>query len=166
MNTPRMRRLQQFLEPELLQILPDAILAQDNGYLAFGRFLIQQSPSGWTVTQARRDSRDFGSARTALGWCIAQKNHQYHVSTEIHKLDAERSMLAADIEARAHLQRGIRDLGLREAVGAKISQRQHRLHWVQTSLDKWVNVAKYWQIKGFNNETSRPGRTPSHRTNR
>ena len=166
MNTAKMRRLQQFLEPELLQILPNAILPQDNGYLAFGCFLIQKSSSGWTVAQDRRDSRNFGSARTALGWCIAQKNHQYHVSSEIQNLDGERSMLAADIETRAHLRRSIKDPSLREAVGAKIAQRQHRLRWVQTSLDKWVNVAKYWQIKGFNNETSRPGRTPSHRTNR
>ena len=166
MNDVKMRRLQQVLEPELLQILPNAILPQDDGYLAFGRYLIKKDSNRWIVCQDRRDPREFGSARTALSWCIAEKNHQYHVSSQIQKLDQERSMLASDIDTRAHLQSKIRDSHLREAVDAKISNRKHRLHWVQTSLDKWVNVAKYWQIRGFNNETSRTGRSPSHRTNR
>jgi hypothetical protein len=166
MNDVKMRRLQQVLEPELLQILPNSILPQDDGYLAFGRYLIKKDSNRWTVCQDRRDPREFGSARTALSWCIAEKNQQYHVSSQIQKLDQERSMLASDIDTRSHLQLKIRDAHLREAVDAKISNRKHRLHWVQTTLDKWVNVAKYWQIRGFNNETSRTGRSPSHRTNR
>ena len=162
----KMRRLQQVLEPELLQILPNAILPQDDGYLAFGRYFIQKTSDRWTVSQSQRDDRDFGSARTALSWCIAERNQQYHISMQIHKLDQERSMLAADIDARTHLQSRIRDAQTREAVGAKLVSRRHRLQWVQTTLDKWVNVAKYWQIRGFNNETSRTGRTPPYRTNR
>lgn len=164
--TAKMRRLQQVLEPEMLKILPNSILPEGDGYLAFGCYFIKKNTDGWTVSQDRRDCREFGSARTALSWCIAQKNNQHHVSMQIQKLDQERSWLAADIDTRTHLQSKIRDSHLRESVDAKISSRRQRLHWVQTTLDKWVNVAKYWQIRGFNNETSRTGRLPSHRTNR
>jgi len=165
-SAAKMRRLQQLLEPEILQILPNAILPQGDGYLAFGRFQIEKQQDRWTVAQPLRDTRDFGSARAALSWCIAEKHQQHHISTEIQRLDREKSLLTADIETRAHLQSKIRDIRAREAVGAKIESRRQRLQWVQTSLDKWVNVAKYWQIRGFNNETSRTGRSPSHRTNR
>lgn len=161
-----MHRLQQVLEPELLQILPDAILPQGDDYLAFQRYLITKKQDQWMVIQDCRDPREFGSARTALSWCIAEKNNQSHVSMQIHQLDRERAMLLADIDTRGHLKSRIKDIHVRESVEAKIASRRQRLQWVQTSLDKWVNVAKYWQIRGFNNETSRTGRTTSHRTNR
>jgi len=165
-TTAKLRRLQQVLEPELLKILPDAILPQGDDYLAFEQYLITKKQNGWMVMQDRKDPREFGSARTALSWCIAEKHHQSHVSVQIHQLDRERDMLIADIDTRSHLKSRIKDIHVRESVDAKIASRRQRLHWVQTNLDKWVNVAKYWQIRGFNNETSRIGRTPSHRTNR
>ena len=167
-STDHMRQLQQVLEPELLLVLPNSIFYNDDGsYLAFGRYTIsRQADHTWSVSQERRDPKQFSSARTALSWCIADKNRQHHVSAEIQRLDQERSLLAADIETRAHLHARIKGTDLREAVSAKITSRRQRLHWVQTSLDKWVSAAKYWQIRGFNNETSRTGRTPPHRTNR
>jgi len=162
-----MRRLQQVLEPELLQVLPNSIFVQgDHHYLAFGRYEIQRDQHRWSVQRERRDPKYFTSARTALGWCIADKHCQHHVAAEIERLDEERSLLSADIETRQHLHSRMRDPGLREAVTAKIDSRRQRLNWVQTSLDKWITAAKYWQIRGFNNETSRTGRTSPHRTNR
>ena len=109
MNAAKMRQLQQVLEPELLQILPNAILPENDGYLAFGRYFIKKETNRWTVSQDRRDMREFGSARTALSWCIAERNQQSHVSMQIHRLDQERSMLAADIDVRTSLQTKIKD---------------------------------------------------------
>jgi hypothetical protein len=37
---------------------------------------------------------------------------------------------------------------------------------VDERLTKCVNVAKYWQLRGFNNETARAGRSASHRPHR
>jgi hypothetical protein len=163
----QLRKLQEVLEPELLQVLPNSIFVQgDHHYLAFGYYDIRRDQHRWTVDRPRRDPKYFSTARIALSWCIAEKNNQHHVSGEIARLDAERVLLTADIETRQHLHARMSNPDLREAVTAKIASRRQRLQWVQTSLDKWISAAKYWQIRGFNNETSRTGRTPSHRTNR
>jgi hypothetical protein len=163
----QMRKLQEVLEPELLQVLPNSIFVQgDHHYLAFGYYDIRRDGHRWTVSRQRRDPKHFSSARIALSWCIAEKNHQHHVSGEIARLDAERVLLSADIETRCHLHTRMRNSDMREAVTAKLDSRRQRLQQVQTSLDKWISTAKYWQIRGFNNETSRTGRTSPHRTNR
>jgi hypothetical protein len=60
----------------------------------------------------------------------------------------------------------LRESARREAVHSKIDSRKYRLRCIAEQLDKCINLAKYWQIRGFNNETARTGRTPPHRTNR
>lgn len=161
-----MQKMQEVLEPELMSLAPNTILRDGDSYLVFGQYTMQREAQHWIVAQSRKDPRQFGSARTALSWCIAEKYQQHHVSAEIVRLDSEKSLLTADISTRSYLRQRMKNSNLREAVDAKLDARRLRLHGVQTSLDKYVSMAKYWQIRGFNNETARTGRTPSHKTNR
>jgi len=161
-----LQRLQQVLEPELMHMLSNAILPDGPGYLAFGRYHLSRENSAWTVAQTGRDARGFSSARSALAWCIADKFQQHHIKQQITNLDSEKIMLTADIDVRAGLQQRMRSQDLRSAVDAKLHGRRDRLRQVETRLDKCINLAKYWQIRGFNNETARTGRTPSHRSSR
>ena len=161
-----LQRLQQVIEPELMRMLSNAILPEGTGYLAFGRYHISGTAGTWTVDQPRRDSRAFSSARLALAWCIADKFQQHHITHEIIKLDTAKSMLTADIHVRASLQQHMRSQDLRSTVDTKLHSRRQRLQEIETRLDKCINLAKYWQIRGFNNETARTGRTPSHRSSR
>jgi hypothetical protein len=48
----------------------------------------------------------------------------------------------------------------------KVEHRREQLARVSDQLTKCVNLAKYWQIRGFNNETARTGRSASQRTSR
>ena len=161
-----LQRLQQVIEPELMHMLSNAILPDGTGYLAFGRYHLSRDNSTWTVAQTGRDARRFSSARSALGWCIADKYQQHHIKQQITNLDGERIMLTADIDVRAGLQQRMRSQDLRSTVDTKLHSRRYRLRQVETRLDKCINLAKYWQIRGFNNETARTGRTPSHRSSR
>jgi signal recognition particle GTPase len=103
---------------------------------------------------------------TALSWCIADKYQQHHLSTDIMRLEQQKLLLTADIRTRSTLNARIRSQDLRESVEAKIATRRARLQIVDERLTKCVNLAKYWQQRGFNNETARTGRTPSHRSSR
>jgi hypothetical protein len=44
---------------------------------------------------------------------------------------------------------------IRDSVAAKISQKEQLLFFINSRLEKCVNVAKYWQLKGFNDEIAR-----------
>jgi signal recognition particle GTPase len=101
-----------------------------------------------------------------LSWCIADKFQQYNLSTDIIRLEQQKLLLQADIHTRAALSKGIRSADLRENVEVKIATRRSRLQIVNERLTKCINLAKYWQQRGFNNETARTGRTPSHRSSR
>jgi hypothetical protein len=71
--------------------------------------------------------------------------------------------LINDLAVRTALAERMRD---RTFVEAKIDTKRCRLQQLDFRLDKCVNLAKYWQTQGFNNETVRTGRTPSKRTSR
>jgi hypothetical protein len=103
---------------------------------------------------------------TALSWCIADKYQQHNLSTNIMRLEQQKLLLTADIRTRSTLNTRIRSQDLRESVEAKLATRRSRLQQVDERLTKCVNLAKYWQQRGFNNETARTGRTPSHRSSR
>lgn len=159
-------RLQQLVRSDVETFKHNIIVGDDGHYLVFDRYEIRKDPQGCQVQKYHCDPKFFSTSRTALSWCIADKYNQVNLARMITRLDEEKQLLADDIAARQHLVKNIQDKHRREAVGNKIDSRRRRLREVSEQLDKCVNQAKYWQIRGFNNETQRTGRTSSHRTNR
>lgn len=106
---------------------------------------------------------EFTSSRLAVAWCIADKYNQQRLREDIQRLDRQKSMLVGDLSVRSALADRMRD---RSFVEAKIDTKRLRLRQIDFRLDKCVNLAKYWQTQGFNNETVRTGRTSSKRTSR
>jgi hypothetical protein len=41
----------------------------------------------------------------------------------------------------------------RDILSVKISNQQRQYQAIDTELSKCINLAKYWQYRGFNNET-------------
>lgn len=163
---PTPERMQQVLGASLAEVMGNMILPLGSGYEAFGNYVIQPVNDEWQVQRSRRDPLAFSSSRTALAWCIADKLRQTQLSMDIQRLDAEKTAITADITARARLRGRMRASDLAEAVDVKLETRRQRLAGVEATLTKCVNQAKYLQIRGFNNETARAGRTSPHRTNR
>jgi hypothetical protein len=108
----------------------------------------------------------FSSVKTALSWCVSDKYSQRRLRDEIERLDAKKMLLQADLAVRsASLGKGTKR-ELRAIAEDKINERKYRLKRLDLQLAKCINLAKYWQLRGFNNETSRTGQQPSHRTSR
>jgi hypothetical protein len=159
-------RLQQLIEPDLLALERNIIIADGAGFIVFGCYRIDPQSGHYRVSKHGDVRGEFAIVPTALSWCIADKYQQHQLSTDIMRLEQQKLLLQADIRTRAALSKGIRSADLRENVEAKIATRRIRLHLVDERLTKCVNLAKYWQQRGFNNETARTGRTPSHRSSR
>ena len=107
----------------------------------------------------------FTSTRSAVAWCIADKNRQYNLANEIQHLDFTLLRLRNDIEVRGGQAR--KSYGtFWETVSAKAAHRKEQSQQIENELTKCINSAKYWQLRGSNNETARTGRNTPYKTNR
>ena len=159
-----LERLERIIEQDLPTLERNAIIPQDSGYLAFGRYHIQEIDDVYEVTKYSNVCGHFTSLRGAISWCIADKYNQHRLRWDIHRLEKHKLMVQSDFKTRSALAR--RSKKPHDGLDAKPETRQYQLAQIDFQLDKCINQAKYWQIRGFNNETQRTGRTPSHRTNR
>ena len=157
-----LKRLEEILEQDLNDLEKTIILADGKRYLVFGCYRIEPTDFAdvWVVLKHQQEIGEFSEVRSALSWCIADKYNQYHLRENISRLEKHKLLLKADLKVRSGLKSGS------DAVATKINTRRYRLQQIDFQLDKCINLAKYWQIRGFNNETQRIGRTTSHRTNR
>jgi hypothetical protein len=160
-------KLQRIVERDLPALENIAILKNHDDYLVFGCYRVIKQPKAHSVEVYKNGVllQEFTGLRTALSWCIADKYNQYTLGQDIKRLDASKFMLESDLAVRQPLGQKISDAKLKESVMLKIDTRKRRLSAVSQQLDKCVNLAKYWQTRGFNNETARTGRTSTTRTN-
>lgn len=165
-NKQVQQQLEKLAAEELDLVKNNMIWQEDGRYHVFGRYEIALSGPGCVLTSDRHDAHRFGSVRSALAWCIADKYQRHDVSRDICNLDQQQQIAESDIAVRSHLARKIRDASHRESALLKIDHRRRQLSHIQDRLTKCINVTKYWQIRGFNNETQRTGRTPSHTKSR
>ena len=155
------------LAQEGMELMRDNLIWQQNGrYHVFGHYEITATARGCRVQPQHQDARQFGTVKTGLAWCIAHKYQRHDVAMAIATLDQQQQIAAADVQVRTQQARRTKDAQRRETSLLKADCRQQQLSQIQHQLDKCVNLAKYWQIRGFNNETARTGRSPSQRTSR
>lgn len=159
-------RLHDMVAQDLASLAPNTILPEGRGYLAFEIYTIQPEHGLWRVSKRGDLQAIMTSAKSAISWCVADKYHQHRLSTDIQDLDRQKLHLESDLQVREHLIRKKRLALGADAAEAKLATRRWRLQQIDERLAKCVNVAKYWQLRGFNNETARAGRTASHRTHR
>jgi hypothetical protein len=161
------RELEQLFRQEFRDILPNTIWQNDNGvYEVFGCYQISKQKLGYTVTNGATDVGVFATTRSALSWCIADKNHAYNTAREILTVDNKLNLLTQDINTRSAVGDRSQDPAWREIILTKLETKVIHKKQLENQLAKCVNWAKYCQQKGFNNETARTGRGQPNKTSR
>jgi hypothetical protein len=160
-----LKRLEELLEEEFDQIRNNLIFCDNDQYYAFNIYQIVKNSNGTVdVIKGRYDPKTFSSFRIALSWCIADKYQQLNLAYRLIQLDREKLRISADISARQSLVRQITNAERKEAAQLKITTKKTSIIQVEKQLTKCVNLAKYWQIQGFNrDETARFRRTQTTR---
>ena len=161
------REVERAFRHEFRDLMPNVILQNDNGvYEVFDRYKIQPEAQGFRVFCSATDVGVFTTTRTALSWCIADKNRAYNTARELLTTDNKLAALTADIATRAAIGDCTRDPGLREIILTKLESKIiHKKH-LENQLTKCVNWAKYCQQRGFEDETARTGRGQPNKTSR
>ena len=93
------REAERAFRQEFRDLMPHVIWQSDDGvYQVFGRYRIQPEAQGWRVFCSATDVGVFATTRTALSWCIADKNCAYNTAQELLTTDNKLAALTADID--------------------------------------------------------------------
>ena len=161
-------RLEQLVQPELDLLKSNMIipLEENNQYQVFDKYFIFKENNVFVVKVRDTVCGEFSIMRHAISWCISDKYNQYNLSNTIKMLDEKLTHLSRDVSVRELLARSFKDQNHREIAYLKVQNKKMHIVSIKEQLDKCVNLAKYWQIRGFNNETARTGRTSNFKTDR
>lgn len=163
-STNEVMRLMQHEFPDVLR---NAIWENEDGsYSVFGKYQIVSEKPGYRVFCAATDVGLFSTTRTALSWCIADKNQAFNLAREIHEVDTKIGVLTSDIAVRTNVAERSKNFDFREVVGTKLESKIIKKKQLENQLTKCVNWAKYCQQRGFNNETARTGRGQPNKASR
>jgi hypothetical protein len=150
-------KLQKLVEPEMDQLKQNMIYCDDGKYHVFTQYTIdKQLNDTYLACKQYQDPKTFSALRFAMSWCIADKYGKLDLATAIVNLDQQRYTILNNVKVRQHLAKKIQDPVRKEIVELKIANKKNGLVQIENQLTKCVNLAKYWQIKGFNcDETAR-----------
>jgi hypothetical protein len=156
------KEFDQIMRQEFPDIMKNLIFRdEDDSYRVFDRYRIVNEQIGFRVLCSATDVGLFGSTRTALSWCIADKNQAYNLARDIFNLDVKLRSLTNDINTRANIADRSKEPQFRETIETKLETKIIRKKQVEQELTKCINYAKYCQQRGFNNETIRTSRQPN-----
>ena len=136
---------------------PNSVFATEKQISAFGKYQIKQIKNGCVVYKHKHQVANLRSFRSALSWCIADKYNITTLKKDISDIDSELSRRETDVLFYQHVIKNSNNYELKNTVFDRISQCQSQIIWLRKRLNKCINSAKYWQQKGFDNETSRLG---------
>lgn len=152
----KQQKLERWAEKEIRRNIDQMIVPNEHdGYIVFGRYQIEPADVGVKVTTLDDTIHHFGSKRSAVSWCVADKQNNINLAQQILVLDRKQNTLSADIQCRkAQADRG-KTQEFYEIVNTKIQPKIAQQASVTAELEKCIKMAKYMQIRGFNNETAR-----------
>ena len=136
---------------------PNSILKAGNTIQAFGVYTIKKQNSLYSIYKNRVCIAETSNAKNSLAWCVADKyNLSYH-KQQILELDKQLSYKQAEIEFLKNIINSKVDMSRKFVAEDKLQTLIMKAGAIKKQLNKCVNLAKYYQQKGFENETSRLG---------
>jgi hypothetical protein len=161
------QELESLVRNELKSIMPNIIWRNDSGdYELFGKYRIVANRPGYTVYCSATEVGEFSSTRTAVSWCVADKYRNYNLARDILRTDTRLAAVTSDIFVRMGVANKSKRAEFRESIDTKLETKIIRKKELEKQLAKYVNLAKYLQQKGFENETARSSRATANKTSR
>jgi hypothetical protein len=161
------RQVERMFRKEFSELMPNVIWKNDDGvYEVFGHYRIVPESAGFRVFCSATDVGIFGTTRSALSWCIADKKKAYNLARELKELDNKLTALNNDIAVRTAIAERSSCWEFRDPVATKLETKIIRRKQVENQLAKCISWAKYTQQRGFTNETQRIGRSQPNKASR
>lgn len=150
------QKFEKWLLNELRFNLEKTIVGDEqDGWTVFGRYHIMPVSHVYKIWRRNTLIGSFGSKRSALSWCIADKNKQISLCQQIQVLDAQKQLIDNDVAVSRAMSRYSKCSDFRQTVLVKLQPKLVLKNAVSAQLEKCISFAKYIQLKGFSNETAR-----------
>lgn len=160
------QRFLNFAQRELQELESKIILKNGSKYQVFGKYTVIPESGLFLVQRQDTVLGKFETTRTALSYCIADKENNLNLARQILDLEQKLQYIRIAIDHRRAFGEKTKNSDLKELSIVKIQHRQQQQHWLKSELEKCIKMAKYLHHKGFSNETERTGRTASHKIHR
>lgn len=161
------QELEAWVRNELRTVMPNFIWRNDHGdYELFGKYRIVSDRPGYTVYCQADAVGEFSSTRSAVSWCVADKYQNYNLARDILRTDNRLTYAANDIFVRMGVASRSKRPEFKESIDTKLETKVIRKKELENELTKYINLAKYLQQRGFDNETARSSRPTKNQTSR
>lgn len=135
----------------------NAIVFMDNEIMAFGRYTIKKDKNHYRIYRHKQLAAEPLSGRVAISWCVADKYNQTRLAKELINLETELERRENEINHFRSFLKRTKDQQKKLVIMDRLQESIMRSRQVKDQLNKCINSAKYWQQKGFENETVRTG---------
>jgi hypothetical protein len=150
------QEFERMFRQEFKSIESNLIWQNESGeYEVFGQYRIVPQRPGYQVFCSASEVGTFNSTKSALSWCIADKNKSYNTARELLTVDNKLAALTQDINTRATVGDRSKNPALREIILTKLESKIIHKKQLENQLTKCVDWAKQIQSRGFAEEKNK-----------
>ena len=139
----------------LQNLSANVIVKVKNDYIVFDRYTITPVDGEFKVFRHEDYVHNFTCSRNALAYCILEQNGRIGEAEYLVRQDKKLQYLQNDIEYQSHIMRTTQDKDKQELMAIKVTHNILARTEVKDRLQATIGLAKYYQQKGFDNETAR-----------
>ena len=152
--TEKASRLLNKIADELLNSNPNAIFRHGNSIMAFAEYEIEKvTPQEYKIYKNEVYVTSCTTIRIALSYCILDKNKMQMDAKHLVALEDKLFHRQNEMMHYRHVITSKHTDDFRKEVGLhRLSSAKYEYNIIQKQLTKTINVAKYCQQKGFDNE--------------
>jgi hypothetical protein len=148
------RKIEKFINQEILRNLQDIVIFQENdgSYKLFNAYTISKNSqkeyivTGTTTITPNR----FYVLKNAVSWCIFDKRNKMHEARRIAELDNKLVSVDVDIHIHQTLYKKAKKPDDKLIYLAKLNEDRLRKKNVIKELEDYVTESNIWQSKRFN----------------
>lgn len=159
MNTDTTQSYKKFktLATQSLQSLSSGIIVKvKSDYIVFGRYTISPIADGYYIVKRHgTEVSEFTCSRNALAYCILEYNGRIEEAFHLLSQDRRLQRLDVDIDRQSQILKTTKDQDRRMLMADRVTNNIAVRGDIKIMLQNTIELAKYYQRKGFDNETAR-----------
>lgn len=140
-----------------LQSLSSNIIVKvKDDFVVFSRYKISPTSDGYFKLY-RHDTlvHEFTNSRNALAYCILENRARIEEANTLLSQDKRIQRLEVDIDRQSQIIQTTKDADRRELMAMRLTENVAQRGQVKIKLNDTIELAKYYQQKGFDDETAR-----------
>ena len=126
----------------------------ENHYFLFGSYNVLEDDLGFKITKSTDDPVYFSDLKSAVAWCVFDKNKKSSYIKRLIELDIELSSLNVSIYQHKKLLKKAREIEDKYIYLAKLEEEKVKFKKLNEELKSYISTSKAWQQKKYSENLS------------